>query len=292
MKPDTAPDPTLFFKYIVEGLTAPAIIARRPKLKFFLTEFLYFGFKQAWACLFGGLMLAGLVVTKLLWNADWPLSRYDFMFIYAILIQLAFIRFRLETAEEIRVIFVFHLVGTAMEIFKTHMGSWVYPEENLIRLGGVPLFSGFMYSAVGSYIARVWRIFDFRFTHYPRKDLTVLLCVLIYVNFFTHHFTYDIRLFLFAFAIVLYARTWVYYKPDGMHQRMPLLLGFGLVSFFIWIAENAGTFAAAWRYPDQKHEWALVSPHKMGAWFLLMIISFVLVTLLHKESAADKRTEN
>lgn len=283
MKTNPAPDPTAFFTRLVDILTAPRFIARRPRLKFFLSEFLYFGFKQAWACLFGGLMLAAIIVTRFVWTHDVPLARYDFLFIYAILIQILFVRLKLESWEEVRVIFIFHCVGTAMEIFKTHMGSWVYPEENLFRIGGVPLFSGFMYSAVGSYIARVWRIFDFKFTRYPRKDLTVLLCVLIYINFFTHHFMIDIRLFLFAFTAILYARTCVHYKPHETYQKMPLLLGFFLVAFFIWIAENTGTFAAAWRYPDQSRAWSLVSPHKMGAWFLLMIISFVLVTLLHKD---------
>ena len=52
--------------------------------------------------------------------------------------------------EEAKVILAFHLVGTAMELFKTHMGSWEYPEPSLLRIGGVPLFSGFMYAAVGS----------------------------------------------------------------------------------------------------------------------------------------------
>jgi len=54
-------------------------------------------------------------------------------------------------------------------LFKTSAGSWLYPEPSLLRIGGVPLFSGFMYAAVGSYIARVWRICDFRFTHYPER---------------------------------------------------------------------------------------------------------------------------
>jgi uncharacterized membrane protein YoaT (DUF817 family) len=31
----------------------------------------------------------------------------------------------------------------------------------------VPLFTGFMYAAIGSYIARCWRLFDFRFTRHP-----------------------------------------------------------------------------------------------------------------------------
>jgi len=81
----------------------------------------------------------------------------------AILIQLLMLLFKLETWEEARIILIFHIVGTVMEIFKTHMGSWIYPEPSVLRIMGVPLFSGFMYACVGSYIARVWRIFDFRF---------------------------------------------------------------------------------------------------------------------------------
>ena len=72
----------------------------------------------------------------------------------AVAIQIAMLAFRLETFEEARVIFVFHVVGTVMEIFKTSVGSWLYPEPSLLRIGGVPLFSGFMYAAIGSYIAR------------------------------------------------------------------------------------------------------------------------------------------
>ena len=169
-----------------------------------------------------------------------------------------------------------------MEIFKTHVGSWSYPEENFLRIGGVPLFTGFMYGAVGSYLARVWRIFEFRFTGYPTIWLTALLSVLIYINFFTHHFTWDIRWGLFALTIILFSRTWIYYKPYKNYRSMPLLLGFVLVSFFIWIAENLGTFAAAWTYPEQQDGWNVVSLAKMGSWFLLMIISFVLVTLVNK----------
>ena len=63
---------------------------------------------------------------------------------------------------------------------------------------------------------------------------------------------------------------------------MPLLLGFGLVALFIWFAENLGTFARAWIYPSQEHGWAPVSLAKLGSWYLLMIISFVLVATLHR----------
>jgi uncharacterized membrane protein YoaT (DUF817 family) len=63
---------------------------------------------------------------------------------------------------------------------------------------------------------------------------------------------------------------------------MPLLLGYGLVALFIWFAENLGTFARAWVYPGQESGWEMVSLNKLGAWFLLMIISVVLVSLVHR----------
>ena len=75
--------------------------------------------------------------------------------------------FKLETWEEAKVILVFHVVGTIMEIFKTWKGSWIYPEPSLLRSVGVPLFTGFMYAAVGSFMARCWRLFDFEFRRHP-----------------------------------------------------------------------------------------------------------------------------
>ncbi|OQW79135.1 MAG: hypothetical protein BVN32_05290 [Proteobacteria bacterium ST_bin14] len=244
-------------------------------------EFLLFGFKQGWACLFGGLMLAMLISTYLFYPADAPLARYDFLTIGAVAIQLGMIAFRLEPLREAKVILAFHFVGTVMEIFKTAHGSWLYPEPSLLRIGGVPLFSGFMYAAVGSYIARVWRIFDFRFHHYPPRWTTIALAVAIYANFFTHHWLPDIRLLLFAATAILFWRTPVWFTPFRTPRAMPLLLGWLLVALFIWGAENIGTFSRAWLYPGQRDGWQLVSPEKLGAWYLLMIISFVLVSLLH-----------
>lgn len=240
-----------------------------------------FGFKQGWACLFGGLMLAMLIATHLFYPANAPVARYDFLTIGAVTIQLAMLAFRLESLREAKVILAFHIVGTAMEIFKTAHGSWLYPEPSLLRIGGVPLFSGFMYAAVGSYIARVWRIFDFRFDHYPPRWTTIALAVAIYANFFTHHWLPDIRLLLFAATVILFWRTPVWFTPFRTPRAMPLLLGWLLVALFIWGAENIGTFSRAWLYPGQRDGWQLVSPEKLGAWYLLMIISFVLVSLLH-----------
>lgn len=242
-----------------------------------LFEFLSFGIKQAWACLFGGLMLALLVGTFLWYPQDAWLTRYDFLTLAALAIQVILLVTRLETLEEARVILIFHIVGTVMEIFKTAAGSWIYPEESLLRIAGVPLFSGFMYAAVGSYLARVWRIFEFRFDRFPKLWRQYLLATAVYVNFFAHHFTLDVRYVLFAATLVLYGPCVVWFRPDHAHRPMPLAIGFLLVALFIWFAENLGTFAQAWVYPGQEDGWHMVSLDKLGSWYLLMIISFVLV---------------
>jgi len=246
-------------------------------------EFLMFGLKQGWACLFGGLMLALLVGTHLLWPSQGGLiPRYDFLVLAAVAIQLAMLGFRLESLEEARVILVFHIVGTIMELFKTAHGSWIYPEPSWLRIGDVPLFSGFMYAAVGSYIARVQRIFDIRFRHYPPLWTTWVLAAAIYINFFAHHWLPDVRLVLFLATAVLFGRGWFYFTPDRRRRSMPFLLGFLLVAVFIWFAENLGTYARAWTYPDQADGWTPVSLAKLGSWFLLMMISVVLVSLVRR----------
>jgi uncharacterized membrane protein YoaT (DUF817 family) len=41
-------------------------------------------------------------------------------------------------------------------------------------------------------------------------------------------------------------------------------------------------------YPGQENGWRLVSIEKLGAWYLLMIISFVLVAAVHAGSANSR----
>ncbi|MBS0475708.1 MAG: DUF817 domain-containing protein [Proteobacteria bacterium] len=254
----------------------------RPGWRAWLYEFLLFGFKQGWACLFGGLMLALLLGTHLFYPPHAELARYDFLTLAAVAIQVAMLAFRLETLDEAKVILAFHIVGTVMELFKTSAGSWLYPEPSVLRIGGVPLFSGFMYAAVGSYLARVSRIFDFRYSHYPNQALAGVLAVAVYINFFAHHWLSDIRLALFAALGLLFWRTRVWFRVWRVDRWMPLLLGWLLVALFIWFAENIGTFSRAWLYPSQQHGWAMVSPAKLGAWYLLMYISFILVAAVHR----------
>jgi uncharacterized membrane protein YoaT (DUF817 family) len=92
-----------------------------------LYEFVRFGMKQAWACLFGGLMVFLLIVTHFYYPRGAALARYDFLFLAALSLQALLLTLRLETFEEAKVIFAYHVVGTAMELFKTSAACRCFP---------------------------------------------------------------------------------------------------------------------------------------------------------------------
>lgn len=245
-----------------------------------LFEFLAFGLKQAWACLYAALMLVLILVTKAIWQPDWALARYDFLTGAAVLLQGLLLALRLETPREALVILIYHVTGTIMEIYKLKMGSWVYPEPGVLKLANVPLFTGFMYACVGSYMVRVIRMFDMRFDPYPPFWTTLVLAGAIYLNFFTHHVLPDARYLLMAASVLMFARTWIYFSPHRRVYRMPLPVAALLTACFLWLAENIGTYTGTWLYPSQK-VWHVVGPGKLGSWYLLLFLSFVLVTLVH-----------
>ncbi len=245
-------------------------------------EFVLFVLKQGWAALFGGAMLAGILLSKAIWQESWPIARYDALVIWAVGLQAAFLWFRLESWREVKVILLFHLTGTIMEVFKVHAGSWAYPEPGLLKIMGVPLFSGFMYASVGSFQARVIRIFDMRFTPYPPYWASVVLGAAIYFNFFGHHFLPDMRWVLMAATVLLFWRTRIWFTI-GRAYWMPLPLAAFFSSFFLWIAENVGTRTGTWVYAGSGGvDWA--SLNKMGSWYLLLYVSFVTVTLVYREA--------
>ena len=260
--------------------------AQKPLMRF-VYEFARFGVKQAWACLFGAIMLALIIATHLWYPKGAALARYDFLVFAALGVQALMLAAKLETWEEAKVILLFHVTGTAMEIFKTSVGSWIYPEGGVFHIGGVPLFTGFMYAAVGSFIARCWRLFDFRFVRHPPLWSVMALALAIYANFFLHHYFADLRLALFAVAALLFGRTWICYRVWHVHRRMPFLLACGLTALFIWVAENLGTLTKTWAYPNQLNGWAMVSFGKLSSWYLLLIISYAMVALVNRPEAAD-----
>ena len=275
-------------------MTQPTRIERslgdyaRARLPFALAELVMFILKQGWACLFGGLLLLAIITTKFIWQPDWPLQRYDALFLFAVATQAVFLWRGLETWEEARVILLFHLTGTLMEWFKVSAGSWAYPEPGMFKLLGVPLFSGFMYASVGSYMARVIRIFDMRFAPYPPFWLTLVLAMAIYLNFFAHHFVTDIRSVLFAATVILFGRTRILFRISNRDWWMPLPLAAILSALALWVAENVGTMTGTWVYAGQAH-WQMVSLQKLGSWYLLLYVAFVTVTLVIRPDAKGNR---
>ncbi len=246
-----------------------------------LVEFLVFVVKQAWACVFGAALLAVIIGAHAWYPNDTAFARNDLITLAAIGIQIVMVSCRLETIRELRVVVLFHVVGTAMELFKTDAGSWSYDAGGVIRIGSVPLFSGFMYAAVGSYMVRVYRIFDLRFDRYPRRWVSAILAAAIYVNFFAHHFTVDVRLVLVLAVAAVFGRCVMHFRIFRTRSRLPLVVAFGLVALFIWFAENIATWSRAWLYPSQLTGWHPVVIDKLGSWFLLMIVSVVLVAWVY-----------
>jgi|tagenome__1003787_1003787.scaffolds.fasta_scaffold20835519_2 uncharacterized membrane protein YoaT (DUF817 family) len=251
-----------------------------PRIAAGLVEFLVFGLKQAASCVFAGSFLFLLAISS---HVHIPgLGRYDFLFLSAIAIQVVLIAVRLENWREVAVLSVFHLIGIGLELFKTspHIRSWSYPEPAFFHLKTVPLYSGFMYASVASYIMQSWRLMRVRLTEFPSFALAVGLSVAIYANFFTNHYMVDLRWPLVACVLVLFRRTHVNFTVLKKERRMPLALSFLLIGFFIWVAENIATYFGAWQYPHQKRQWAIVGPTKISSWMLLVIISFIIVAAL------------
>jgi uncharacterized membrane protein YoaT (DUF817 family) len=242
-----------------------------------LAELVAFGLLQARACVFAGSFLVVLAVSR--WLPPGPVARYDLLLLAALVMQLALVRARLETADEFRTICLFHVIGLALELFKTHpaIGSWSYPGSALTKLAGVPLYSGFMYAAVASYIVQAWRLLRLEMVRYPRPSLSLPLALAIYANFFTHHFIGDHRNWLYVALALAFGRTRVRFTAWRRRRSMPLLVGFALVGFFVWVAENAATFLGAWVYPHQAAGWQPVHAGKVSSWTLLVVISLVVV---------------
>jgi uncharacterized membrane protein YoaT (DUF817 family) len=275
------PDWTSFkLKALDEHLLSREMRADLRGIARFAIEFLYFGVKNARACLFAGLFFAAIFVIPR--GGLFGLPRYDVLLLIALVIQAWMVLAKLETIDELKAITLFHVVGFALEVFKTSAGikSWAYPEFGYTKLFGVPLFSGFMYAAVGSYITQSWKLFGLRVEHHPPYWMAGLMATLIYLNFFTHHFIGDYRWYLAACALGLYARSTVIYRPLDRDRRMPLLVAFVLIGFFIWLAENIGTFLGVWRYPNQLGAWSAVHVGKWSAWSLVVLISFTITANL------------
>ena len=112
----------------------------------------------------------------------------------------------MENLREVMVLSAFHVLGTILELFKTspQIGSWSYPEPAFFRIGTVPLYSGFMYSAVSSYMNQAWKVFSLRLENVPLYRISTGLAGLAYLNFFTHHYIGDFRWVLLVLIIAAF----------------------------------------------------------------------------------------
>ena len=143
---------------------------------------------QLRCCVFA-LLVVGLLAVCSVWPpGGWGIARYDALLVGCLLAQLGLLWARVESPREAAVVLGFHALGFALEAFKVSQGSWAYPEEAASKVFGVPLYAGFMYASVGSYMAQAWRQFGLRLSGLPPLPLQLVMTGSIYINFFTHHF--------------------------------------------------------------------------------------------------------
>ena len=214
------------------------------------------------------------------------------MLLGCIIIQAALFFLKIETWDEVIVICVFHLLGLIMELFKVHIGSWSYPENAITKIFGVPLYSGFMYASVASYMCQAWRRFNLELYNWPRHQIARVIGALIYLNFFSNRFIIDVRYLIGLLILFFFKKTIVKFHIENKTYQMPVILSFLLIGFFIWLAENIATRLGAWKYAYQHKTWAMVNYQKISSWAFLVIVSFIIITELKmlKKKIEDKPT--
>lgn len=242
-----------------------------------ILEFIH---KAAKAALFGILLLSAFALTVSMGTEEyWGFFRYDYLLFYALIIQFFLIYTKLESWAEAKVIALFHVMAMVMEIFLTHpqIASWIYPQPAIFKVMTVPLFAGFMYSAVGSFFARSLKLYQVSFTRLPSFGNMLALSILAYLNFMTKFFIYDFRYVLFLWSIVIFWETKIDIKLQQCKVKLPMLIILFILAFIIWVAENISTFYEIWLYPSQQENWHWIGAGKIGSWYLLLLLSLVFV---------------
>ncbi|MGN6397375.1 MAG: DUF817 domain-containing protein [Mucilaginibacter sp.] len=242
-----------------------------------MRHFLLFIKEQALCCIFPVLVFILLALSHLFTGI---IYRYDFILAGCLGAQYLLYTLKFETPDEVLVICVFHLLGLLMELFKTRVGSWSYPEYAMTKIFGVPLYSGFMYASVASYMCQAWRRLKLKLYNWPNNRAARLIAVFIYLNFFSNHFIPDFRYLIAVFIIYYFRKAFVEFTIEGRTYRMPVIQSYMLIGFFIWLAENIATRLGAWKYAYQHHAWAMVNFQKMSSWAFLVIVSYIIVAEL------------
>lgn len=245
-----------------------------------IVNLLRFSSLAASAAIFGILLLLAFILSVSMEDdAYFGFYRYDYLLFFALMIQLTMLYLKLESWAEAKVIALFHVMAMVMEIVLTSpsVGSWYYPQPSIFKVITVPLFAGFMYSAVGSFFSRGIRLFQVQFEALPTFAPMMSLAVLSYLNFMTKFVMYDFRYVLFIWSIALFYKTRVQFNLVNYQIRSPMLLVLLVLAIIIWIAENVSTFYQIWLYPSQIEAWHMVGFGKIGSWYLLLLLSLVLV---------------
>lgn len=237
-----------------------------------LREFAAFFVKQVASSIFALVIFLALVIAPYV-----PLPRYDFMLAVCVGMQIFMVRSRLESLKELQLVCIFHALGLCLELYKVNTGSWSYPEFSYSKFAGVPFYSGFMYASVASYILQAWRQFDLEFVDMPTPRRTWLSVGLIYAHFFLSRVWGDWRWFVTFVLGIVFSRAGVHFTCADRRFRMPLLLSFALIGFFVWVGENVSTYLGAWVYPHQANGWEPVHLAKVTSWSLMVVIAFVCV---------------
>jgi uncharacterized membrane protein YoaT (DUF817 family) len=140
---------------------------------------------------------------------------------------------------------------------------------------------------VGSFFARSLRLYQVSFEKLPSFPNMLVLAVFSYINFMSKFFVPDIRLFLFAWSVIIFWKTRIRFQLQQHQLQFPMLPVLIVLAFLIWIAENISTFYRIWLYPSQVEAWHMVGWGKMGSWYLLLLLSLVLVLKILGDRSKD-----
>ncbi len=241
------------------------------------------------SCTFAVMVVGLLALSRVLPLGAWGLARYDFLLLGCVLAQLGLLALRYESWREAGVLLVFHALGFGLEAFKVAHGSWAYPEAALSKVAGVPLYAGFMYASVGSYMAQAWRRMYLKLHGAPPLALQAGLAAAAYLNFFTHHYGPDLRYAVCVGLLLAFRRTRVSFIVAAQTYVMPLALSFLMIGLFVFLAENAATWLGAWVYPHQAGSWHPVHLSKLLSWTLMVVVAFLVVSSLKGWEARRQR---
>lgn len=228
-------------------------------------EGVYFWLKQCRAGIFAGLLLLAFFIipaTGLL-----NMARDDILLILAISIQAWMVKSKLLQDNELKILPLCYLFGWMLEYF--NHTTPINPSLAVSSIHGIPLVTGFIYVAIGSYILQAWRLFSVRIRHYPPYWMAGCLTVLIYINLCT---TQNYTGYLTACALGLYAPSIIRFKSHTQERQAPLLVSTLLIEGVSYLAEsisyfNAGTNPISiW---SNTHEWQTV--------FLVAILTISII---------------